>query len=211
MSNPRKPKSNAVLKNLPAERQQQVAEWCEKANDTDPAGHPVPKTGGLEFARAQLAADGVSVALNTVSEFYRWFSLRRTFALAESQAQQAEEFLRRQFPDATPAKIAAAGQLVFTMQAANAGDAETFRAMETLRLAKTTAEHNAAMDKARLEQKERQIAQKDRDLSLVERRVKLLEAKQIEAREALTKVATAKGGLSPAALKEIERIAKILG
>lgn len=204
-----KPKSNALLKNLPEERQEQIYGWCNKANDVDAEGDPIAGTGGLAFAQAQLAEDGIKVSLTTLSEFARWYALRLTFQRAETQAQEVERMLRSEFPQATPEKIALAGQLVFTMQASNAGDAKTFVALEQLRLSKTIAENVDKVQRAKLEQKDRQILQKDRDLSLAERRVKLLEENAAKAKQTLEAVKKA-GGLSAETLAQIEEAARLL-
>lgn len=84
----RKVSSTAVLKNLPPERQQQVAEWCAKKNDVDADGRPIPETGGLAFARAQLAADGLPVALDTVSQFYKWWRLEEDLEISFEREDQ---------------------------------------------------------------------------------------------------------------------------
>lgn len=162
----RKPRSDSKLKNLPEAVQAQIADWC--AQDS------------LQSALSRCAAElqpPVHTSLTSLSEWYAWYRLSATFAQADQHAKQVEELLRKTFPDATPEKIAAAGQLVFTMQAANAGDAEEFRAMESLRVTKESAAHKAKMDEAKLRQKDAQIRQKNEELSLQLRRVQVLEAK----------------------------------
>jgi hypothetical protein len=161
-----KARSDATLRNLPEDRQAQIAEWCEKANDMGEDGKPIPKTGGLAYAKEQLAADGVNVSLDTLSRFYRSWLDEQTFKRASGRAQEIEQMLVRQFPDATPEKIAAAGQLVFTMEASNAGDSKTFVALEQLRLSQNIAKSEGEIAKAKLEIAERKLVQKDRDFGL---------------------------------------------
>lgn len=162
----KKVRSDSVLKNLPEERQAQIAEWCEKANEVGEDGKPVPKTGGLAYAREQLAADGVSVSLDTLSRFYRSWLDEQTFKTASSRAQEVERVLLQQFPEATPEKIAAAGQLVFTMEASNTGDTKTFMALEQLRLSQNIAKSEGEIAKAKLEIATAKLVQKDRDFGL---------------------------------------------
>lgn len=187
----KKPRSDSKLKNLPAEQQARIADWC--AQDS------------LQSAASRCASEmQLSVSLNTVSEFYAWWKLKATFSQAEAHAKTVEEMLRKTFPGATPEKIAAAGQLVFTMQAANAGDAEEFRAMEQLRVTKESATANARIAEAKLKQGAQKIAQKDQDLKLVERRVKLLEDREAKTREVL-----GDGDLTPA--EKEQRIKAVFG
>lgn len=161
-----KAKSNSMLRSLSEERQAQVAEWCAKPNEIDSEGKMIPRTGGLVYAQDQLAADGLKVSLDTLSRFYRSWLDEQTFSRASSRASEVEEMLRNQFPDATPEKIAAAGQLVFTMEASNAGDAKTFIALEQLRLSQSIAQSEGSIAKAKLEIAERKLVQKDRDFGL---------------------------------------------
>ena len=76
MGTNKKVRSDALLKNLPAERQEQIIEWCDKPNDRED-GEPRPGTGGFPFAREQLAADGVRVSLRALSDFWSWWHLQR--------------------------------------------------------------------------------------------------------------------------------------
>lgn len=154
-----KHRSDSVLKNLPEERQAQIIEWINTPKSDD-------CVGGQKFALEQLAADGIKTSAASLSDFYSWWHLQQTFRRADNFTTQIEESLRKQFPELSSEKIAEAGQLVFTLQATNARDAKEFREMEWLRLAKVTG-----ATKAR---------QKDRDLALAERRVRLLEKKAKE-------------------------------
>jgi hypothetical protein len=70
------PKRNSQAK-IPPEMHERVAEWCAKPNDTDENGKPIPRTGGLAYAMAQCAADGLKVSLDTVSRFYAWWQLQQ--------------------------------------------------------------------------------------------------------------------------------------
>jgi hypothetical protein len=182
-----KVRSDAWWAGFPEERLDQIAEWC-KAPKTEES------PGGLQHAREQLAADGVKVSLSAVVRFFSWYRLQSNFAGCENFARSVEEALKKT-PGLTADAISAAGQVAFTAAATARQDPEEFREMEYLRLAKETA-----ATKAR---------QKDQDLKLAERRVRVLEEKIQKAKEELTKIAS-KGGLTPETLRQIEEAAKLL-
>lgn len=166
-----KPRADSWLKTLAEERQAQVIEWCNKPADRDEAGKPIPKSGGYEHARQQIAADGISVSVRALSDFYSWYHLHETFARADQKTADFLELMQGKFPDLKPAQIQEFGQAFFTMEATASGNAEEFRAMEKLRLDKETAETKARQEEKKLE--------------LAERRVRLLEKKIEEAEKAL--------------------------
>jgi hypothetical protein len=167
-----KPRSDSLLKNMPEDYQDAIAAWC-KAPKTEES------PGGLQHAREMLASDGHTVSLRAVSEFYSWYRLRSTFRQANDKASNFEAMLKAEFPTATPDKIAQMGQMIFTLEANNAGDVKTFIDLESLRLAKTSAETKAR--------------QKEKDIKLAERRVQVMEAKIAQATDTLKD-----GALSPA-------------
>jgi hypothetical protein len=117
-----------------------------------------PKTdscvGGAAFAKEQLAADGIVLGggwQRQLSEFRSWWRLRRRVNRAESKARDAEELLRKLDLGLTQEKISQAGQIVFAEEALEAENAEEYREMEYLRLAKETARTKAELEKAKLE------------------------------------------------------------
>ncbi len=127
-----KPRSDSPLKNLSPERQEQIIEWCNTPKSDD-------CVGGYKYAKQQLVADGLKVSESALSDFYSWWHLQKTFQQADSLTSDIEELLTRKFPDVDPQKISDLGQVIFTLQAANARNAEEFREMEYLKLAKQTA------------------------------------------------------------------------
>lgn len=155
-----KPKSNAVLKNLPEERQAQIAEWCAKPNDRDADGNPAQGTGGLAFARAQLAADGLKVSLDTLSRFFSWWKLEQDLRLSfevEDQvlASTGNALAAREAGENLLLRLGVARQDPRLIMAG----AQTHDSRRLLDLqeqsGRTKAEHGAA-----------KIAQKDRDFGL---------------------------------------------
>ncbi len=161
---PRQPRPDAKLLNLPEERQRQIWEWCKKPSERDTDGDPIPRSGGQAYALDQLAAGGCKVSPDTLSRACSFWRLQEDFTQADTEAKQVEEFLRTEFAEVTPDKIAKAGQLVFTMRAKNANDAEGFVLLENLRLSREIAESKGELEKAKLALKERSVAQKDREI-----------------------------------------------
>jgi REP element-mobilizing transposase RayT len=91
----KKKRADSKLKNLQDDIQRQILQWCRKPNDVDASGKAIPLTGGLAFARKQLASSGISVSLDTLSRFYRWrvlFEEERaaTKALCDAAVNSAE-------------------------------------------------------------------------------------------------------------------------
>lgn len=171
----RKVRSDAKLLNLPPERQEQIADWCE-----------TPKSatcvGGFAFAREQLAADSFAVSERALSDFYSTWKLRRIMATADHAAKDAEQWFK-DFDPADAERARQFGEFVFMSRAVREQDPKVFAAMTNSRDSRRMLEMKERFDSAKLAQKERQLAQKDKDLQLVERRVALLEAKAEEARQ----------------------------
>lgn len=183
-----KPRSDSKLKTLPEERQEQIIAWSmERKTETCP--------GGLQHAREQLAADGIKVSLSTLSEFVSWWRLQRRFAAASARAKQIEEMLREQDPSMSPEKVREMGQKIFTLEAVESGDAETFIGLETLALKQRSAETRYQIDSEKLRQSERRIV--------------LLEENAAKAKAALEGLKS-KGGLTAETLKTIEEAAGLL-
>lgn len=205
----RKPNSNAVLKNLPEERQAIIAGWCAKENDRDPeTDKPIAESGGLAHAQAQLAADGQRVSLAVLSEFFRWWKARqrhqRNLASMEQIRKLAQEF--------RPGDAQFARQAVEITLLAKAAESEN---PDDLALAAKIHDQRRSLDlseksaETRGRQGDAKIAQKDRDLQLAERRVTLLETNAAKAKEQLAAVAKT-GGLSKETLAQIEEAARLL-
>lgn len=200
----RQPRPDAKLLNLPEERQAQIWEWCKKPMDRDADGQPIPGSGGQTNARAQLLADGFSVSLAALSSACSFWAMQADFAAANNKTEDWERMLREDFPHLTTERIAAMGQAHYTMQAVSAGDAEKFREMEYLRLAKETGAKNAALADAKLAQKEKQLAQKDKEIALA------IEKFQWDgAKEALAKLKELKSIAADRSLNDDQKIEQV--
>lgn len=166
-----KPRSDSKLKNLPEERQEQIAEWCRK---------------GLEHAREQLAADGLRVSVRALSEFVSWWGLQQRFRAASSRARQIEEMLAEKAPEMDADQVRKLGQAMFTLEAVDAVDAKGFVRLESLRLDQETAAAKLELERAKLKQRDRRLDQAGVALKLAERRVKVAERKLEQLKGALT-------------------------
>ncbi len=161
----RKVRSDSVLGNLPEERQEQIIAWSMQPKTEE---HP----GGLSYAREQLAADGLKVSISTLSEFVSWWRLQRRFAAAASRANQVADLLEQRNPDMEPEHVRKLAQSIFTLEALDSGDADTFVSLEHLKLSQDSARTKFSLE--------------ERKLELAERRVKVMERKLDQLKGALT-------------------------
>ena len=181
----RKPLSTAVLKNLPEEKQAEIADWCAKANDKDASGRPIPLSGGLAYAQQKLAEQGISSSGRMLSQFFSWWKLQQDLQAAFDTEDQV---------------MAETGD---AQRAREAGE----RMLQKIGLARRDPELLVAA--AKISDSRRGLDLKSRDLSLVERRVAILEANAARAKDALNKVVK-KGGISPETLEKIREAAGLL-
>lgn len=138
-----KPRSDSKLKLLPPERQEQIVAWSRTRKTEE---HP----GGLAYAQEQLAADGIKVSLSTLSEFVSWWELQQRFSSASSRATQVAELLAKRNPDMSPEAVREMAQALFTLEALDARDAETFVNLEHLQLKRESAETKAKLEQEKL-------------------------------------------------------------
>lgn len=173
MSNSKKVRADAVLLNLPRERQDQIMEWCNTAKSES-------CVGGLQFAREQLAADGVKVSLNALSHFWRQYQLRESYEQAENFAEFQEEQMKRFRPEdlETARKF---GKFTFLQVAQAKQDGKLFATVEQLIQGDEIGALNARKQKFKEEIEPRK-------LRLLERRVDLMETKLQAIRDKLAPV-----------------------
>jgi len=138
-----KPRSDSKLKNLPEEMQEAIIAWARTAKTDE---HP----GGLQYAREQLAADGIKVSLRAVSEFVSWWQLRERFSSASERAQQIEDLIKEKNPNLSPDRIRELGQALFTMEAMAEKDAQAYVALESLALAQQSAKFKGRIETEKL-------------------------------------------------------------
>lgn len=123
----RKPRSDAKLKNLPKDIQEELWALCYPSD-------PETKAYGLEeLAGHLLEVHEISAALSIISEWHAWYSLKRRMDSATERAEQARLELA-QNPDLKPEDIQRASQAVFSAEALSAGDWKAYIAIENVQL-----------------------------------------------------------------------------
>lgn len=128
-----KPKSNAKLKNLPAEEQAEIY-----ALFTETAERPAKS---LDEVAAMLG-----VSRDTVWRWQQWYRLHLRLESAKATADQVRlEFLKEN-PDADPEHAERAAQFAFTAETLQNGNVKAFVALAKLRL----DQRKVAVDERRL-------------------------------------------------------------
>jgi hypothetical protein len=179
----KKVRADSVLGNLSEERRERIEEW---------AATPKSETcvGGLQFALEQLAADGIKVSISTLSEFLKYRRFSRRFSFASSRADQVAELLKQRNPNMSPEAVRELAQTVFTLEALDSGDADTFVSLEHLKLSQDSARTKFSLE--------------ERKLQLAARRVKVMERKLDQLKGALTE-----GELSDG--QRVQRMKQVFG
>ena len=153
-------RSDSVIGNLPEGRQEQIAQWILDCTEGD----------RYQVAVDQLAEDGLVVSRSSVVRWFKGWRLRQRMQFADSLAGKVQETLKALNLGLTADQLSEAGQAAFQAEALSAEDAEEFREMEYLRLAKRSAEFKAQIEKGKLKQADRRAAQKDQEISLQTRK-----------------------------------------
>lgn len=195
----KEPRSDAMLKNLPDEVQEQLWQLIRPDDLSSDA-----------MSVAELQAEiplrhGFTIGLTALYEWRSWYGLRRRLARARLRAQQAE-LEAAQDGSLDAAAIARVGQVAFTSEAVDAVDVKAFVQLEKLRMEQAGRELLAR-------EKERDFQLRKQALEQNERRIHLLEQAASDAKaklEALTAKAKSKGGISEETLREIEEAAGLL-
>ncbi|BCU75997.1 hypothetical protein [Luteolibacter sp. LG18] len=99
-----------------------------------------PEKGGKKLKLDAILVEiplryGFTVALSTLSDFYRWLAFRRRIAEAKRRANQAKAELAND-PSITPEELDRVAQIVFTSEATENLDIKGYVALAKLRLAK---------------------------------------------------------------------------
>lgn len=134
----KKVRADSILGTLTPDRQAEIAEHL--------------RTHTLAESKAWLAADGIRISINSLSEWLSSYRAKQVFARAESSATEFRDWMASDFPDLSEAELDRRAAIWFQSEAMKGGDAETY-------LAFATARHKAEMDKLKLEQRERGMAQ----------------------------------------------------
>ncbi len=181
----KKPRSDSKLKNLPQEEQEALWELLTTPQVLMDAEEP---EGAMRpFSLQELQAEvplrhGFTVALSTLSEWHSWYALRQRTERATLRVDQAKLEWLKDNPASTPEELERLGQILFTSESIEEGNAKAFVAL-------------------------RKLSQKDRLLEHDDRRIKLLEEKAAKV-DAVEKILqereSAGGGVSEETLALIE-------
>jgi hypothetical protein len=96
MSTQPTPRADAVLKNLPPDRQHEI--FLRRTEGQK-------ENRGQDAIRDWLAQDGIKVSRRAVSEFLSWYADRLALKESGDTLESFEEFLRKQKPEWTADKI----------------------------------------------------------------------------------------------------------
>ena len=138
-----KPRSDAVLKTLPPERQAAIAEHL--------ASHSLAET------RAWLKADGLTTSTAALSQFLAWYSLRQQLSRNETVVETLLAELKQSNPAIAPESIEAAGQSFFTALALQQQDPKAWALAQGIAIRKKQMH----LDERKLALLEKKAAQAD--------------------------------------------------
>jgi len=127
MNEPKKPRADSKLKNLPENIQEGM--WLLlHPSDPETKAYTLEDLGGHVFD-----SHGISVGLSTLSEWRAWYSLKRRMEAAAERADQARLELAKD-PNISPEDIERVAQTVFTAETLQSGDVESYVKLAALGL-----------------------------------------------------------------------------
>lgn len=115
----RKTRPDAVLKNLPPDRQAEIAEMAKKKS--------------LRDACKQLAADGIQVSRTTLGKFLSWYSMTQQFESHEADATTFMEMVAANRPEVSQEQLFLYGQDFFSLLAMKAQNPKEWARIQKLR------------------------------------------------------------------------------
>ena len=141
----KKPRSDSKLKNLLPESQEALWELLTEPQvpmDADqPGGAMRPFT--LQELQAEVPLrHGFTVALSTLSEWHSWYSLKLRTERAALRVDQAKLEWLKENPETTPEELERLGQILFTSESIEAGNAKAFVALRKLSQRDRVIEHD---------------------------------------------------------------------
>lgn len=196
MSRPRKIRRDAKLKELPVPQRVLIAGWLKEDG----------WQSCLQRMRSELQ---LSAGKSALYEALAYWETEAEFDAFEAMARAQAELESRGRGGMTADEMQEATDRNFIAIAAARKDTKLYTDLRYMRIADQSVKSQGRIAEAKLKQGAAKIAQKDRDLSLAERRVRLLEENQVKAKAAL-EVVKKTGGLSAEALQQIEEAARFL-
>lgn len=144
MSTFRKANPDSVLKTLPAERQEAIADHA--------------RTHTLMQTAEWLRGDGLKTNPGSLSRWLSWFSLRAQLTQNQSAVEGLLDKLKVSNPTWTPEQLEAAGQVFFAEMALTQQDSKAWHLMQTLNLKRKQLEHDKARATEELRLKQEALA-----------------------------------------------------
>ncbi len=131
----KKPRSDAKLKNLPAEAQEEL--WVLRTTPQVPMDAEDPAGAMRPFSQQELQLEiplrhGFTVSVSSLSEWESWYQQRADFAHSVRRAEEAKLQYLAANPDATPEALMSVGQMIFTNKSMQEGDVAAFVKLSTL-------------------------------------------------------------------------------
>lgn len=123
--NSKKPRCDAKLKTLPAERQADIYERISKPGD---------QGGGFRNTLKWLADDGFKTSLGALQEFYSWYRLQQRLVTNARTVDHILEDLKRDDPKMTDEQLERAGQRFFSALAIDQEDSLTWKRIQDAKL-----------------------------------------------------------------------------
>lgn len=187
-----KPRADALLKNLPVERQDEI--WSRLTVKTA----EWPDTS-YKAVRKWLAADGLKVSQNALFEFYSWYPLRLQAREDEQTTEAIKQNLKEEVSNISEEELDAFGQKTFGLLAIRHQDLNGF---VTVRSART----HALLEEKKLKLREQKLSQDERKIILMEKKAEAYD----RAQATLTAAKSSKGGITKETLAKIESELKLL-
>jgi|SRR5581483_5524237 hypothetical protein len=121
----RKIRPDAVLDNLPEDRQAQLFAMMQP-----------PENKSYAAVRKHLAKDGLLVSENLLSKWRSRYALRSACRQDEEDTQTLLEELKQEMPGLSDAQAFSLGQRIFSMLAIKREDVDTWRKVQTVQIRK---------------------------------------------------------------------------
>lgn len=190
----RKPHARSRLKTLPPDKQRELFEHL--------TANTLEETEAW-LATGALTGESLDTQRSSLSEFFAWYPLASQLHAAANMTDMLKAELK-ELPglNLDEEQLSKAGQAIFETIAIKNQDSDLYTALRKLRQNDSALKLKGRGDSKKAEQK-------DRELELTERRVKLLEENQAKAKAALETVKS-RGGLTPETLRQIEEAASLL-
>jgi F0F1-type ATP synthase delta subunit len=181
---PRKPRSDAKLKNLPEADQETLWLLLHPTDETTPPY-------SLEALAVHISEEHrFEPALSSISEWRSWYSQQRRTANAMARAEQAKIEWLKENPAATPEDLERLGQMVFTSESIESGNVKAFVAL------------------MRESSRRKALELDQRKLALLERKAAAADAAKVE----IAKLRDPSAGLSTSERQAIiDKVDEILG